>query len=100
MPPTKAFPVAQEPDDPLPTQISFHAILGHMAPKTLRVMGSISDQKVLILVDGGSTHNFIQERLVTMLGPHAQSTPPLHIMIGNGIEIECLQICKHISLQL
>lgn len=100
MPPTKAFPVAQEPDDPLPTQISFHAISGHMAPETLRVMGSISDQKVLILVDRGSTHNFIQERLVTMLGPYAQSTPPLHIMIGNGIEIECLQIWKHVSLQL
>ena len=63
-----------------------------MAPETLRMMGSMSDQKVLILVDGGSTHNFIEERLVTMLGLHAQSTPLLRVMIGNGIEIECLHI--------
>ena len=59
MPSIEAFPIAQEPDDPPPTQISFYAISGHMAPKMLRVIGSIFDQKVLILVDEGSTHNFI-----------------------------------------
>jgi len=99
MPLIEAFPVAQEPDDPPPAQISFHAISGHMALETLCVIGFIFDQKVLILVDRGSTHNFIQECLVTTLGLHAQSTPPLHVMIGNGTEIECLQICKHVLLQ-
>ena len=97
MPHTEAFLVAQEPNDPPPAQISFHAISRHMALEMLHMMGFISDQKVLILVDKCSTHNFIQECLVTTLRLHAQFTPPLRVMIGSGIEIECLQICKHVS---
>lgn len=41
-------------------QISFHALSGHLAPETLHLMGRISNQNVVILIDGGSTHNFVQ----------------------------------------
>lgn len=43
-------------------------ILGHVAPDTLWLVGRITNQKVLILIDGGSTHNFTQERLFEALG--------------------------------
>lgn len=47
--------------DPVPTQISLNSLAGHVAPETLRLVGTISDHRVIILIDGGSTHNFIQE---------------------------------------
>lgn len=49
------------------TQISFHAILGKYSGSTMKVEGSIAGKSVLILVDSGSTHNFISENLVKEL---------------------------------
>lgn len=53
------------PDNHNPTsaQISFHSLLGHLALETLRLLGYIDTHQVVILVYGGSTHNFIQEPL-------------------------------------
>lgn len=81
-------------------QISFHALLGHLAPETLRLVGRISTHNAVILVDGGSTHNFIQERLVKSLGLKAQSTCSLKVMVGNGNEIECHQICPQVKIHI
>ncbi|KAH7661405.1 Acid proteases protein [Dioscorea alata] len=47
--------------------ISFHALMGHTVPATLKLAGSINGQDVFILVDGGSTNNFMQSRLATHL---------------------------------
>lgn len=45
--------------DPPQAHISLHTHSGHLAPETLCLLGHIATQKVVILVDGGSTHNFI-----------------------------------------
>ena len=46
--------------DLTPAQISFHSLSGHLAPEMLRLLGYINVHPMVILVDGGSTHNFIQ----------------------------------------
>jgi hypothetical protein len=55
------------PDDPIQdpdlTQISLHALMGHTIPQTLRVMGHINQSPIAILIDSGSTHNFLQHRV-------------------------------------
>ncbi|KAA8532322.1 hypothetical protein F0562_032355 [Nyssa sinensis] len=38
---------------------SLHAIAGSVAPKTMRLFVEINHQKVLVLIDTGSTHSFI-----------------------------------------
>lgn len=55
-------------NEPFPTQISLHTLSGHMAPETLRLLGHLNGQLVWILINRGSTHNFIQECLVLALG--------------------------------
>ena len=89
-----------EANEPSPAQISLHALLGHMAPETLHLLSCINRHKVWILFDGGSTHNFIQKHLVSVLGLHAQFTHPLKVMVGNGHELECSQWCRDISLHV
>ena len=49
----------QTPEPDTNPQISLHALMGHTIPQTLRVLGHIHNQKITILVDSGSTHNFI-----------------------------------------
>lgn len=54
--------VPHEPEphpDPTQAHISFHALMGHSIPQTLSLMGHISRNRVSILVECGSTHNFI-----------------------------------------
>lgn len=42
-------------------QISLYALSGHLAPETLHLLGRVLQQHVVILIDEGSTHNFVQE---------------------------------------
>lgn len=40
-------------------EISLHALIGSVNPRTMRVQGRVRNQEVVILIDSGSTHNFI-----------------------------------------
>ena len=43
--------------------ISLHSLSGISSPQTLKLQGYIKHRKVIILVDSGSTHNFIHRRV-------------------------------------
>lgn len=79
-------------------QLSLHALSGHPASATLRITGTVNGHEVVILVYGGSTHNFVQDRMVRFLNLAAQSTPRLTFMVGNGSEIRCDQVCKNVPV--
>ena len=49
-------------------EISFHAIADAEHPQTLRVMGNLRNKSVTVLIDRGSTHNFIDQAVVTKFG--------------------------------
>lgn len=42
-------------------------MLGRAFPETLRLKGNILNNELKILVDDGSTHNFIQDRIAKFL---------------------------------
>ncbi|RZB42389.1 putative disease resistance RPP13-like protein 1 [Glycine soja] len=88
------------PLDPYPAQISFNSLAGNVAPETLRFMGTVDDHPVVLLVDGGSTHNFIQHQLVSQLGLSTRSTTPLLVMVGNGQQLECNCLCEGLVITI
>jgi hypothetical protein len=45
-------------------EISLHVITGSSHPKTMRIIGTIGGKKVIILIDSGSTHNFLDSSVV------------------------------------
>jgi hypothetical protein len=53
------------PSDPPKVEpvISLNALTGFSSPQTLKLIGYIKHRKVIILVDSGSTHNFIHRRI-------------------------------------
>ncbi|KAD5318401.1 hypothetical protein E3N88_18347 [Mikania micrantha] len=69
--------------------ISLHAILGKAHPTTMKIHGLLQYVEVLVLVDGGSTHNFISEVLVNELKLATQPVEPFGVHIGNGDVIRC-----------
>lgn len=48
-------------------EVSLHAVAGQSNPRTLCIIGKIRSTNVQVVVDGGSTYNFIQERLPNSL---------------------------------
>ena len=95
-------PLTEPPDasNPTQTQISLHILSSHLAPKTLHLLGRVVDHQVVILVDGGSTHNFIQEQLVHQLGLPTQTTTPLSVMVGNNHHLDCHHVCEAIAINI
>ncbi|MFS7984905.1 putative retrotransposon gag domain, aspartic peptidase domain superfamily [Helianthus anomalus] len=81
-------------------QISLHALVGTPHHPTLIVHGSINNFKVSILIDCGSTHNFITASLVPKIGLSTHEVVPFGVKIGNGDIIRCSQICKDVVLHI
>jgi len=43
--------------------ISFNALAGVTTPQTIEIEGHIKKKKVIVLIDSGSTHNFIHYKI-------------------------------------
>ena len=86
--------------DSHPAQLNLNALSGIPTAETFRVMGRISNRPVRILVDGGSTHNFIQQSVAHELGLPLSPTQSLRVLVGNGQELQCAQICTATSLSI
>ncbi|KAH9295126.1 hypothetical protein KI387_038714, partial [Taxus chinensis] len=78
----------EESGDPQPT-ISCHALSGISTPQTLQVVGYIKKQKVTILIDSGSTHNFINHKLAARLNCFIYPAPEFQVMIADGGTVQC-----------
>ncbi|KAJ0096004.1 hypothetical protein Patl1_15455 [Pistacia atlantica] len=62
--------------------------------------GVIQGMDVQVLIDGGSTHNFIQERVARYLNIPIMPSKHFKVLIGNGDTLECEGYCPQLSLKL
>lgn len=61
--------------DTEPTKISLQALSGTYNPRMMLLMGSIKGRDLSVLIDGGSTHCFIQDSMAYKLGLGLPSLP-------------------------
>lgn len=79
-------------------QISLNALSSMPTPENFRLYCTIARHQVIILIDEGSTHNFIQTRLASFLHLPQVSTPVMRVMIGNDSTIDCDAKCTTIPI--
>jgi hypothetical protein len=77
--------------------ISFHAFNGICTPQTIKIEGYIKKRKVTVLIDCGSTHNFIHCKLAKALNSFIYLAPEFQVIIANGGTINCLGKCHKIN---
>lgn len=53
-----------------PVDISLHALTGNLSHETIRISGHIHKHPILVLIDTGSTHSFIDSQLSDKLNLH------------------------------
>ncbi|XP_077226272.1 uncharacterized protein LOC143859450 [Tasmannia lanceolata] len=78
--------------------ITFYALIGLNVSRTLRLEGVIENHVLQVLVDGGSTHNFIQERVAKFLGLPITHSPHFKVQVGNGQFLTCQGMCSKIQI--
>lgn len=64
--------------------ISLHAILGSSNPKTIRVVAKIGAVKVVVLIDMGSTHNFLDSEVLQKIKLRVDKATKVHVKVANG----------------
>ena len=74
----------------LTPMISCNALAGINTPQTLKIEGYIKKKKVIVLIDYGSTHNFIHYKLAKALNCFVYLAPEFQVMIVDEATINCL----------
>ncbi|KAL4187473.1 hypothetical protein AMTRI_Chr09g39210 [Amborella trichopoda] len=84
--------VAQKDDMAL--EISFHAIAEAQAPQTLRIIETLRHCQHIILIDSGSTHNFIDPFLIKKANLPTQSDAVFEVIVDNGERLKANGCCR------
>ncbi|KAA8534461.1 hypothetical protein F0562_031978 [Nyssa sinensis] len=64
--------------------ISLHAISGTHTPQTMKVRGTLGKYRVIVLLDSGSTHNFLKEDVASKLGLLPDKNGQLDVKVASG----------------
>ncbi|KAA8538007.1 hypothetical protein F0562_027413 [Nyssa sinensis] len=75
-------------------QILVHALSGSLSYKTMRIKGKVKKNMVIILIDSGSTHNFLDLVMAKRIGALIQFTNPLAVMVAYGTKLQSKAMVK------
>ena len=73
---------------------------GISTPQTLNIEGYIKKKKEIVLIDFGSTHNFIPYKLAKDLNCFVYPAPEFQVMIADGGTINFSGKCNKINLTM
>ena len=74
--------------------VLINAIFGSTSHQTMRIHGSIKKKVVSILIDLGSTHNFLDLVVAKRTRCLIQTTNPMKVVVTNGTRITGDAICR------
>jgi hypothetical protein len=80
--------------------ISCNALDGIITSQTLKIEGYIKKKKVIVLIDSGSTHNFIHYKLAKALNCFVYPAPDFQVMIADGGTINFSRKFNKINLTM
>ncbi|VFQ64951.1 unnamed protein product [Cuscuta campestris] len=79
---------------------SMHSLSGSPNPRSLRLTGTIQNSSVHVLLDSGSTHNFIHPAVAECLSLVLHPVTPFRVYVGNGESLRCAYSCPQTSITL
>lgn len=82
------------------SEISLHVISGINSSKTMRVQGQIGNTFPIVLLDSGSTHNFISECLAIKLMLQSDLGQHVKVKLASGEKLVSRGRCTGVSIKL
>ncbi|GKE61755.1 ty3-gypsy retrotransposon protein, partial [Tanacetum coccineum] len=77
-----------------------NSLVGHGSPRSLQLWGMIDTGHVHVLIDNGSTHNFVQPGVLERMQLPVTATKPFKVYIGSGETLLCENICSKVLLKM
>jgi hypothetical protein len=81
-------------------KISLHAITGRDASDTIKVYGQIGRSISLVVIDSGSTHNFMSLALAEVLELIPKRGEAMEVIVASGEKIQSSGKCNPIVVEL
>lgn len=79
-------------------EITLYALLGSPSPGTMRIKGKINRHWVVILIDTGSTHNFLDVAILSKLQLCLDPTISFEVKVANGATIKTKGVCLGVKV--
>lgn len=76
-------------------QISLNALTGSISYRPMRVRGNVKKKLVIILIDSGSTHNFLSPEVVKRANIETEHTDSLSVSVADGTKMWSTAMCKN-----
>ena len=71
-----------------------------VSPSTMRVKGKINGHWVTILIDTGSTHNFLDTAILAILQLSLDPTLTFEVKVANGATIQTQGVCTNVRVSV
>lgn len=82
-------------------EIYLHALVGSSNPQTMSVKGKVARQRVVLMIDSGSTHNFIDWSVAKRSKFSIYLEESVKVRVGNGDQLvsegKCGPICVRVG---
>lgn len=73
----------------LEPEITLHTLAGWTVPKTMWITTKIGAHNVIVLIDNGSTHNFISEQMANLMRLPMVLTESFLVQVANEENLRC-----------
>lgn len=81
-------------------QLSINSVVGLINPRTMKVKGKIQNEWVIVFINCGASHNFIAERLASLLQLPVIETSNYGVILGSGSAVNGKGVCNLIELAI
>ena len=81
-------------------EITLYALLGSPSPGTMRVLGRINHQELIILIDKGSTHNFLDTSMWILLKLPLSIKDSFDVKIAGGAVLKTKGACHGVGIRI
>lgn len=95
-----AIDVIEEEDSRDRPKIFLNALVGMTNPQTMIVTTKIGKVPLTMLIDMGSTQNFLHEPFTKLAGLHTQSNSSLRVVVAIREKLRSPRLCQEVTLNL
>ena len=90
----------EEEESATTPEISLHALSGIATPQTIRATGLIKERRLHILIDSGSTHNFVGRKFAKRMECCKAPAAAFQVMVANGERLQCEEVYQAVPVEI
>ncbi|RWV91833.1 hypothetical protein GW17_00045844 [Ensete ventricosum] len=90
----------KEKDTPQPATRTVPTLADYTNLQKLNIKGFLEQQSIIVLVDAGSTHNFMISKIAAHLMLHKEDYNGFEVNVANSQILKCNQKCPQVKLSI